>query len=349
MGVVEPGGGQAPRRFAETGLNITGFAEADDGELLLLDWGGSVQRLVPNPDAGAMPSSLKATGCVDERDAHRAGVGLIPYDGTTALWSDGSDKERWLAIPEYAHIHVRDDGRWELPPGSVLMKTFRVDGRAVETRLLVRHGAGAWSGYSYEWNAEQTDATLLDGGKVERVGAIDWTFPSGAQCFSCHTSASLRVLGVERAQLDRDFTYPNGETVNQLVVLERMGLFDRPLGVPASTELEAQAGDEGAASEAESSILLASSTSTLARAYLHANCARYRQPLGPGGGSSISAGISLNAPNVRACRQHRNAGRRGRSLLAPGILRAPPLDPVTCADRTRYRRWRAAVDPTRMR
>ena len=36
----------------------------------------------------------------------------------------------------------------------------------VETRLFMRHPDGDWAGYTYEWNAQRTDATLVQGGKT---------------------------------------------------------------------------------------------------------------------------------------------------------------------------------------
>ena len=45
---------------------------------------------------------------------------------------------------------------------AVTMKTFFVSGRRIETRLIVNHYDVGWSGYSYEWNDDDTEATLLE-------------------------------------------------------------------------------------------------------------------------------------------------------------------------------------------
>ncbi|NJN53042.1 MAG: hypothetical protein HC809_16040 [Gammaproteobacteria bacterium] len=82
------------------------------------------------------------------------------------LWSDNADKERWLALPPGGRIRVAEDGDWELPIGSVLVKHFRLGARLVETRLFMRHDDGDWGGYSYEWDEVESDATLLPGAKL---------------------------------------------------------------------------------------------------------------------------------------------------------------------------------------
>ena len=64
---------------------------------------------------------------------------MIPYDLISPLWSDGAKKERFLAIPDGTTITINADGDWDLPKGSIAMKTFAVDGKRVETRLFMRH------------------------------------------------------------------------------------------------------------------------------------------------------------------------------------------------------------------
>src|SRR5450432_1378272 len=115
----------------------------------------------PPPGPDPFPQLLSATGCVEPTDATKPAAGLVPYEVISPLWSDGADKSRFLAIPDGSEVKIEDDGDWDFPAGSVLMKTFSVGGRKVETRLLMRHADGAWAGYSYEWNDGETDATLL--------------------------------------------------------------------------------------------------------------------------------------------------------------------------------------------
>jgi hypothetical protein len=77
--------------------------------------------------------------------------------------------------------------------------------------------------------------------------------------------------------LNGDFTYPNGQTANQLVMLTQIGMFDTPLAVdaPEAATLTALPSLEGSAD-----------TEDKARAILHVNCAMCHQADGPGGGDS---------------------------------------------------------------
>lgn len=301
-------GQPVPQLLMETNLNIASFGERVDGELLLVDFvGGGLHLLVPSGPAApsAFPQKLSATGCVDPSDATRPVAGLIPYSVNAPLWSDGADKERFLALPDEKTVRVGADGDWELPEGSVLMKTFLLGGKRVETRLLMRHPDGTWAGYSYEWDDAQTDATLLPASKTKQVGSQTWYFPSRAECLRCHTAAAGFSLGLETGQLNGDFTYPGGRTANQLDTLAHMGVFADPLPgtltrypVPTgSAPLEARA-----------------------RAYLHANCSHCHRPQGPGQGPADFR-FSTPLAQVGVCDVAPMQGDLGIAdarLLAPG-------------------------------
>src|SRR5690606_21320147 len=139
-----------------------------------------------------------------------------------------------------------------------------------ETRLLMRHPDGEWAGYSYEWDADGTDASLVEGGKTASIGEREWLFPSGAQCLGCHTAAAGVSLGLETAQLNHELSYPaTGRTANQLATLDAIALFDAPLGDPEVLPAFAELGDDGESLEDR------------ARAYLHVNCAHCHRPGAP--------------------------------------------------------------------
>ena len=134
----------------------------------------------------------------------------------------------------------------------------------------MRHTDGNWGGFTYEWNAAQTDATLLRGGAVRDIGnGRQWLFPSESQCLDCHTAAAGRALGLETAQLNRALTYPQtGRTDNQLHTLNTIGLLTPPL---AATSTEPVLPDP-----LDTSLPLAAR----ARAWLHTNCAQCHRPGG---------------------------------------------------------------------
>jgi len=139
----------------------------------------------------------------------------------------------------------------------------------IETRLFMRHPDGDWAGYTYEWNAQHTDATLVQGGKTVAIGAQNWIFPSGDDCLRCHTSAAGYALGLETSQLNHDFTYAStGRTANELRTLDTVVMFATPLGDPASQPVLP---DPSGSAPLEQR----------ARAYLHTNCSQCHRPNGP--------------------------------------------------------------------
>jgi uncharacterized repeat protein (TIGR03806 family) len=259
------------------GSTLVAFGQGNDGELYTVQISGVISKLVPSgshpPDT--FPKLLSQTGCVDPADPTRPAAGLIPYRVNSPLWSDGADKERYLAIPDGKTISITADQDFDLPIGSVAMKIFSVGGKRVETRLFMRHDDGGWAGYTYEWNDAGTDATLLPAGKSKSLAAgATWTYPSRNQCLQCHSKATGGTIGLETAQLNGDQTYPSTNRIaNQLATLDHIGLFAAPLGqAPADLPrlVDPKGGDP---------------IEARARSYLHANCAHCHRPMGGGQGT----------------------------------------------------------------
>ncbi|PRQ01181.1 PQQ-dependent sugar dehydrogenase [Enhygromyxa salina] len=244
--------------LGSSGHAFGAFGEDQDGELYGVDYGGGIWRLAPNVNAGAaseLPTSLRATGCVDADDPTQPPATALGYELNVPFWSDGADKARWLHLAEGETITVEADGDWSLPPGSVVVKLFRLGDRPVETRLLVHHDDGRWAGYSYAWNQDGSDAELLRDGELRSFGSEQWLFPSRAECMSCHTSAAGISLGLETGQLQR------GTQLQDLV--GRGWLAELPTG-DALPSIDGDAALEDRA-----------------RAYLHANCSHCHRAAGP--------------------------------------------------------------------
>jgi uncharacterized repeat protein (TIGR03806 family) len=264
---------RVPTLLATTDLSIVSFAESNSGELYLVNYGdeGTLHRIIFEAPQGGdtVPNKLSATGCVNPNAPTQAASGLIPYAINAPFWSDGAQKQRWLALPDGARIEVAQ-GDFVFPESSVLMKSFRLNDRLVETRLLMRHPGGTWGGYTYEWNAEQTDATLVRGGAERTIDGQKWIFPSESDCLVCHTEAAGRVLGPETAQFNRNFEYPApGRAANQLRTLDHIDMFTSAM--PAATSLPRLADPTDASTP----------LSARARAYLHTNCSQCHRPSGP--------------------------------------------------------------------
>ena len=276
----------------------------------------SSQAACRPPASYAQPAAtLTATGCVDAKDPTKPAPGLIAYDVASPLWSDGAAKQRFMAIPDGARIHVKDcarepgtckpkaeggtsddEGHFVFPVGTVLVKNFLFRASIFETRLLMKLSAERWVGYSYRWNAQHSDAELVgedgtgqpianDAGAMQR-----WYFPSRSDCLLCHNAAVGASLGLETRQLDIDFTYPSGVTANQIDTLEGMGLFDAPVKrvapLPSPSSRVSGGMDDRATLDQR------------ARSYLHANCAICHRPEGPFPGIDLRFGVERKAMGI---------------------------------------------------
>lgn len=284
---------------------------------------------------------LSQTGCVDPNDPTKAADSLVPYSVNSPLWSDGAAKERFLSMPPGATIHVKDcdaepatcaplesggtaeeEGHFDLPVGTVLMKLFSVGGKRIETRLLMRITESAWRGFSYEWNDAETDATLLPDFKDKTVGQQTWHYPSRTECLDCHTKAGGRSLGLQTAQLDRDNTYPDGTTTNQLEKLVELGyLSAKPKAIPAYPDPSGDAPLE-----------------ERARSYLQSNCSICHRAGGTL--SDVDLKYTTSFADTKLCNQP--VVREDTNPDFPGV-RLVPGDPAASNlsfrmhDRTNYR------------
>jgi uncharacterized repeat protein (TIGR03806 family) len=266
-------GGFQAEELLDTGYNIAAFAEDQSGELYIVHFGGTILKLEPvgstTPDA--VPELLTETGCVDGTDPTLPAQGLIPYDINASFWSDDAEKTRYMALPEGRTISIEADHDWTFPTGSVIVKNFKLGGKWIETRLLMRHPDGVWAGYTYEWNDAQTEANRVYGGKTKDISGQSWIYPSESQCLECHTAAAGVALGPETAQLNKAFTYPaTGISSNQVLTLDHIGMFASHLSTGADQLPKlADPADSGAPLDSR------------ARAYLHTNCSQCHRPGGP--------------------------------------------------------------------
>jgi uncharacterized repeat protein (TIGR03806 family) len=304
---------RAPTQLLDSELNVSSFGQGNDGELYVVNYNGTLHRIVFESSGATNPAPrmLSATGCVSSSDPKQPAAGLIPYAINVPFWSDGADKDRWMALPDGQNVTVQADGDWSFPTGTVLLKNFHLGTRLIETRLFMRHPDGVWGGFTYEWNAEQTDATLLEGGAVRDLGdGHNWIFPSEGQCLECHTEAAGRALGLETAQLNRSFAYPQtARTANELITLSHIGVL-----TPAITDATTQ---PALPDPFDSNAPLGER----ARAYLHSNCSQCHRPGGPTP-SNMDLRYSSSLVATNACDAPPQSGDLGLGanarLIAPG-------------------------------
>ena len=316
------------RELADTTLQIAGFGISHDGEVLVVDHGGGIYKLEPNParPADPFPTKLSETGLFDSVAAHQLKPGIVPYSVNAPFWSDGAIKARWMAIPGEETIDYTTSRGWNFPNGSVLIKSFSLEKEPgnpesavrIETRLMVRL-QNEWAGYSYRWNEQQTDAELV--GKEGRSETIPlhqsgtgtplsqtWHYPSRAECMVCHSRASNYVLGVCELQMNREHDYGD-QTENQLDRLSRLGYFSKPLSEPAAARPAlTDPYDEQADLQLR------------ARSWLHANCAGCHVEAG-GGNSRFSAEFTASLDQqllIDATPVHNTFQLTDARLVSPG-------------------------------
>ena len=321
---VDSGG--AVRLLVESsGLKIPTFAQDAEGEVYVADYvTGQVQQLLTASESAVVAglgATIGETGCLDPATPDAPPSGAVRYTVNAPLWSDGADKDRWLYVPKDTKIGVGPDGDFDVPPGSVAVKTFSIGKKRIETRLFVRYEDATWAGYSYEWNDAQTDAVLLTEAKTKPLeGGGSWYFPSRAECFACHTPVAGFTLGLETRQLDRveDAGRNQLDRFTDLLATSARPAGVRPLVAPDA----AGATDEDRA-----------------RSYLHANCSMCHREGSGAGGAQIDLRSERSFAATKTCNVAPQVGDLGvasSKLVTPGdaarstlTLRMRSLDPQT--------------------
>lgn len=264
------------------------------------------------------PELLSAYRFFRDAGARTPNDRVTPYDLNTPLYSDGALKFRYVYIPAGQQAQYREDGVFEFPVGTVLIKTFAFAAdmrqptenvRFLETRLLIRRAEG-WVAYPYVWNEAQTEARLSPIGANVPVNftneegqaiTLDWAVPNRNQCKACHDLAGeLTPIGPSARNLNRtsdgeafspwnpdeaSVQIPRSEPiqVSQLDTWTTNGLLaGAPHGEAAPSVPEAF--DPRAPLELR------------ARAYLDVNCAHCHNPQGPAHTSGLDLRWSQHEP-----------------------------------------------------
>jgi hypothetical protein len=251
----------------------------------------------------AVPRLLSQTGFYANLAARIADTAAKPFTVNSPLWSDGSLKKRWVILRPGRKIPWTDETDYfNYPDSTVFVKAFlhvRAPGDTLywETRFLVRkadtaEGAQNWWGFSYRWNAAQTDANLvsIDSGANGVLSVKDgqgrttyrkWRFPAQNDCNQCHQVTSgaraapndpllqgRGVMGFYPAQLKRPAQNGAG---NQVLDLFTAGVFSGAQPNAASLARRyigvAEAIDPGLTDAQRQGVV-----DNMARSYLAANC-----------------------------------------------------------------------------
>lgn len=305
--------GLSPPLASGAVYSLTSFGVDGAGDLYALSFDGKVYRLETEERPASLPARLSMTG-VAQPSAEAAGVEparwLTPYQVVAPFWSDGASKRRWIGLPTGTQITRGDDGGWRYPRGTVLVKHFDLDGRRLETRVLVNTAAG-WNGASYRWQG--SEALRVDRRQQILGGAYE--LPAPQDCTRCHGADG--VLGATELQLDREVELRDGRRTSQLALWVERGLLQP--GAPPKRSMVNPA-DPG------------HSLDDRARSYLHANCASCHQPGGAGKGLDLrfttligDSGMltRLSKPGrppkpPKPGKNHRRISKRPQGIVVPG-------------------------------
>ncbi len=268
--------------IADTTLKLVCFGTDQKSEFYVVGYTpGEIYRLIPNPAAGSpveFPHKLSETGLLRSVANHSPAEGVIPYSINAQAWADGATALRYVAIPGDGTVTTKSSP-WVFPKDSVLAKTISLDmqpgnaegRRRIETQILHYDGS-AWQGYSYRWNPEQTDATLVAAEGVDVPLDIQdptapgghrqqtWHFSSRTECMRCHNPWAGNALAFNAPQLNRQHHY-DAAADNQLRSFAHVDLLDQDLSGPTDSSVLVDPHDPAA------------DQNLRARSYLHTNCA----------------------------------------------------------------------------
>jgi len=217
--------------------------------------------------------------------------GVVPFDVTSALFTDDAAKLRFVQVPEGEQIRYSNTGRWLNPTGTIYIKTFAYpfDARMpelglqlIETRIIEFNENDEVDMWVYVYpDGDNTDAELIVWGPILDVNYIDlagqdihlnYAVPSVPACRNCHAPAPRsRSLGPSTGMFNRDNDYGGAVGVmNQIDYMDSLGLLD-PTPPPEdmrTTYVTAPAVNDGEGLHER------------ARSYLDSNCSHCHAPDG---------------------------------------------------------------------
>jgi hypothetical protein len=219
--------------------------------------GGGVSpgtSFAPCANGGVPPYSLACTGLYADIATKTVASGVRFYQPAVPLWSDNSQKTRWIQIPPGTQIDASNPSEWAFPVGTKVWKEFSRNGKRIETRLFQKVDNGPppiWHHTTYAWTADESAAFSSGGGDIQ-LDSDGGTYhiPIPAECDKCHNGRTDHLLGFEQVSLGLQ-----GAQGLTLPELAKEGLI-----APVPTMLQSTIGDDGTGAAAP------------ALAWIHINC-----------------------------------------------------------------------------
>jgi glucose/arabinose dehydrogenase len=163
--------------LCDTQLKPVAFTEDPDQECLILDYAGGIHAFATNripAHPAPFPKRLSDTGLFSDIARFEPAPGVVAYRPNATMWADNADATFWVAVPGQGRI-ATEGGRetiagrmWDFPTDTVFLRTSflamkrgqEASRRRIESQMLHFDGQ-TWNGYTYRWNAEQTDGELV--------------------------------------------------------------------------------------------------------------------------------------------------------------------------------------------
>ncbi|PMG29425.1 hypothetical protein BCU94_13735 [Shewanella sp. 10N.286.52.C2] len=165
------------------------------------------------------------------------------YQLSTELFSNYASKYRFIFLPDNQAISFQAQSQFELPVGSVLVKSFALpfdtqnsgadNEKLIETRLLIHRETG-WTALAYQWLQGQAKLVIAGANVAHTMNnqgesiSFDYHIPSKAECKICHQvneqgSSNIKPIGLKAHLLNRQITDSNNTPINQLTQWAQQG------------------------------------------------------------------------------------------------------------------------------
>lgn len=292
--------------------------------------GQALRDQVEAGEAITWPAALSSLGCFSGTAPLTPTDGVLLYDVRAPLFSNGSDKGRYVVLPPGTTITPTADEAWDFPVGTLLLKSFGLDldvdgaraARTLEVRVMLLAQDG-WKFATFGWDEGTQDLLLV--GEKGRTDALNlpredgdvlaWYYPSVEACLTCHRKPGDQVLAVRSSQLHHRVDY-GAWVADQLVAWDAIGVFSPSIADVGPLPTMADPYTDRTPVEAR------------ARAWLHANCAHCHQP---GGFAPPELSLDLRATtpfaDTATCMVPKHAGftTGGQYVIVPGDASASAL------------------------
>jgi uncharacterized repeat protein (TIGR03806 family) len=327
---IDEGGISSVREIVNSFMNIHGFFQTAEGDLLVLTNNlYKLERSIPKgiQDASEFPKLLSQAGLFASTRDHKVVSSAVCYDVMAPAWNNGATAERFFLLPQGQKAIVTAEAGWEFPTDGVVFQTLSVPigskGKStrvrIETRVFIKREK-FWSAYSFLWNRDQTDAYLVEkngatvdlvdhfGDRIQTESMVSWEVPSRTQCFACHTVHQNTLLGLSTLQVG-SFSEVSNDQLHPMERWEKEGLTVNH-GV-SHKQLPAKLVNPYDKS---------CDTQDRFRSYVHVNCGSCHVSVG-GGNSKIRLSFSTPLEStglIDVLPEHSNFGIPNARIVSPG-------------------------------